>query len=384
MFRTALSAAMSLTLGLYSAEVPPPSASDLEAERQRRLQQLNQEISEFQGNLDELRGQERGVLGELEQLETELRLRQKEHQGAAVRLDDVTAAIERHDATLAGIDEAQAQRRRYLAFRLREIYKAGSEQTVHRFLGGRGLGLGWSGLGYASYLSERDRQVLEAFAEDEELSKRERSELEKARDELAAAERELSRRRDGVERMRRQRATALQTIRRDESRHEAALQELLAAAQELGRLAESLGEVAAAPAPDVKKFKGLLEWPTAGRLRSGFGTVVHPEFKTEVPHPGWDIEADFGAEIVSIFGGRVVFSDWMRGYGLTAIVDHGGGLLSIYAHASVLVVEPGEQVSRGQRIGAVGDTGSLSGPFLYFELRVDGKPTDPQRWLLRR
>ena len=91
MFRTALSAAMSLTLGLYSAEVPPPSASDLQAERQRRLQQLNQEISEFQGNLDELRGQERGVLGELERLETELRLRQKEHQGAAVRLDDVTA-----------------------------------------------------------------------------------------------------------------------------------------------------------------------------------------------------------------------------------------------------------------------------------------------------
>jgi murein DD-endopeptidase MepM/ murein hydrolase activator NlpD len=128
----------------------------------------------------------------------------------------------------------------------------------------------------------------------------------------------------------------------------------------------------------------VLEWPTSGRLRSGFGTVVHPEFKTKVPHPGWDIEAEFGAEIVSIFDGRVVFADWMRGYGLTAIVDHGGGLLSIYAHASVLVVERGARVSRRQQLGSVGDTGSLSGPFLYFEMRVDGEPTDPEPWLLRR
>jgi septal ring factor EnvC (AmiA/AmiB activator) len=74
----------------------------------------------------------------------------------------------------------------------------------------------------------------------------------------------------------------------------------------------------------------------------------------------------------------------MRGYGLTAIVDHGGGLLSIYAHASVLLVESGESCSRGQVLGKIGDSGSLRGPYLYFELRVDGKPTDPAPWLRRR
>ncbi len=384
MLSAVLSAAMALTLGLYSAEVVSLSATDVEAERRERRQELDREISEIQDNLAELRGQERGVLGELERLEAELRLRGKEHQAAGLRLDDVTAEIKSHNTTLARLDDAQAQRRRYLAFRLREIYKAGSEQTVFRFLGGRGPGLGWSGLGYASYLSVRDQQVLEAFANDAEFSERERAKLEEARDELVAAEQELGRRRDGVERMRRERSAALEEIRRDESRHETALHELRVAAEEFARLADSLGAVAAEPALAIRKFKGLLEWPTAGRLRSGFGTMVHPEFKTKVPHPGWDIEADFGAEIVSIFSGRVVFSDWMRGYGLTAIVDHGEGLLSIYAHVSSLVVERGERVSRGQRLGTVGDTGSLSGPFLYFELRVDGKPTDPEPWLLRR
>lgn len=374
-------AALSLLLGFSSAAGPPLSVTDAEAERHGQLREFNREISQLQETLAQLGGQERGVLGELEQLEAELRLRRKEHQGAGLRLEDVTADITRRDRTLAQLDEAQAQRRRYLAFKLREIYKAGAEQTAQRFLGGHGRGLGWNGLGYASYLSQRDLQVLDAFAADAERSERERAEFERARGELAVAEQELGRRRDVVERMRRERSAALERIRLDESRHEAALQELRAAAAELGRLADSL---ASEPALDVRTFKGLLEWPTAGRLRSAFGTVVHPEFKTRVPHPGWDIEAEFGAEIVSIFDGRVVFAEWMRGYGLTAIVDHGGGLLSIYAHASILVVERGERVSRRQRLGSVGDTGSLSGPFLYFEMRVDGRPTDPEPWLRRR
>ena len=103
-----------------------------------------------------------------------------------------------------------------------------------------------------------------------------------------------------------------------------------------------------------------------------------------MPHPGLDIDGRAGADIRCIFDGRVVFSSWMRGYGLTAIVDHGGGFLSVYAHASVLLVEAGERVVRGQSLGKIGDTGSLRGPFLYFELRVDGEPTDPERWFRPR
>jgi len=66
------------------------------------------------------------------------------------------------------------------------------------------------------------------------------------------------------------------------------------------------------------------------------------------------------------------------------IVDHGAGLLSVYAHASALLVEPGEAVARGEMLGKIGDTGSLRGPFLYFELRVDGEPNDPRKWLRPR
>ena len=80
----------------------------------------------------------------------------------------------------------------------------------------------------------------------------------------------------------------------------------------------------------------------------------------------------------------MVFSQWFRGYGLTVIVDHGGGWLTVYGHASALLVEKGEAVRRGQKIAVVGDSGSLRGPYLYFELRKDGRPVDPLGWLHSR
>ena len=132
---------------------------------------------------------------------------------------------------------------------------------------------------------------------------------------------------------------------------------------------------------DIRKFQGLLDWPAAGSVRAGFGTVVHPRFKTEVPHPGWDIDAREGAPIRAVFDGAVIYAAWLHGYGLTAILDHGEGLLSVYAHAAVLIVEEGERVHRGQSLGRVGETGSLRGPYLYFELRQDGRPIDPATWL---
>lgn len=348
-----------------------------------RLQALHAEISKLEAELEELRGEERGVLGELERLGAELRLRETEVREASVRLDDVTAAIAEHDGELARLHEAQAERRAYLGFRLREMYKAGPSQILQRLLIGEGRETYWSALRYASYLSERDAAVLEAYHVDADLTGRELRELELSRRELATVHDELAERRDAVAAARRERAAMLENIRQDEEQRRTALAELQEAAEGLSRLAALLEASEGGSALDVHQFKGLLDWPAQGELLAGFGTLVHPEFKTRVPHPGWDIAAPFGSNVVAVFDGNVVFADWMRGYGLTAIVDHGGGVLTIYAHASLLMVTAGDHVARGQTLGKVGDTGSLRGAFLYFELRVDGEPTDPADWLRR-
>ncbi|MEQ9568463.1 MAG: peptidoglycan DD-metalloendopeptidase family protein, partial [Pseudomonadales bacterium] len=93
--------------------------------------------------------------------------------------------------------------------------------------------------------------------------------------------------------------------------------------------------------------------------------------------------ADSGTEIHSIHHGRVVFADYMRGYGLLVIVDHEDGYMTLYGHNQSLFVEPGDWVSPGDQLALVGNTGGLAEPGLYFEIRQNGKPVDPASWCTR-
>ncbi|HEY0879996.1 MAG TPA: peptidoglycan DD-metalloendopeptidase family protein [Archangium sp.] len=127
--------------------------------------------------------------------------------------------------------------------------------------------------------------------------------------------------------------------------------------------------------------KGQLPFPAKGIVEVGFGKVVNPRFNTVTVQKGIDIRAGEGSEVRTIGSGTVVFSGWLKGYGNLVIVDHGSAYHSLYAHLANSQVEVGNQVEEGEAIGQVGDTGSLKGPFLYFEIRKAGQAVDPLPWL---
>lgn len=131
---------------------------------------------------------------------------------------------------------------------------------------------------------------------------------------------------------------------------------------------------------DTRKFAGLrgqLPWPAQGRVLNSFGSS---RVGNKVQWQGMLIGANPGSPVKSVHNGRVVFSDYLRGHGLLIIVDHGAGYLSLYAHNEALYKELGEWVSAGETIASVGNTGGQQKSALYFELRHNGKPTDPKRW----
>jgi murein hydrolase activator len=118
----------------------------------------------------------------------------------------------------------------------------------------------------------------------------------------------------------------------------------------------------------------------SGSLLSGYGSALPGGRRSE----GVVIAAAAGAEVTAVADGKVVFADWMNGYGLILIVDHGGGVMSLYAHNDALLRDPGDSVRRGEPVARVGTSGGQGRPALYFELRRDGKPVDPRSWLQRR
>lgn len=143
---------------------------------------------------------------------------------------------------------------------------------------------------------------------------------------------------------------------------------------------------------DMKAYEAVLRergytptiWPVNGKLEGGFGGRRNPfggsgyEF-----HSGQDIEADWGAPIVSGASGRVTFTGWQNGYGQLVEVDHGGGLTTRYAHLSHIDVELDQVVERGQLLGKVGSTGRSTGPHLHYEVRINDQPVNPLPYLLQ-
>jgi len=341
---------------------------------------VRREIARLQTELDDLSRREEGLLGELERLGAEARLRRAERDEVGIRLETTRAELRRRDQKLTGLQDAQAERREYLALRLRQIYKDGPQRTLRALLGDGGVDGYWSGLRYASFLSERDGRAIAEFRRTSEELQEQRDRLVESRDQLERLAGEISTAERRLERSRLKRTELVEAVREDRVRRETAVQELKSASAALGAVVGSL-DASDVGSLDVHKFRGLLDWPVQGRVTVPFGDQEHPRFRTSVPHPGLDLEAPQGKDVRAVFDGRVVFAEWFRGYGLTLILDHGGGHLSVYAHASVLLVEKGAEVTRGSVVAKVGDTGSLKGPYLYFEIRRDGRPEDPLAWL---
>ena len=128
-------------------------------------------------------------------------------------------------------------------------------------------------------------------------------------------------------------------------------------------------------------MRGRLRQPASGPITVGFGKVVNPRFNTVTVQNGVDIGAPAGAPVRAIAPGRVVHAGWFKGYGNIVIIDHGDGYHTLVAHLASMRTAMGESVDPGTVIGTVGDSGSLKGTYLYFEIRQRGRPVDPKGWL---
>lgn len=228
---------------------------------------------------------------------------------------------------------------------------------------------------YEWFVDRRDRvQVARRQVADDEAA------AQAARQVAADEQARLQGLRDGQ-------ATTLTEARAAEAQESVALAEVRARKDEFaGRLAamqaasQGIGTVLnGRPANGTAPSR--LRMPASGPVTSRFGPRVHPIFGDTRMHAGIDIGAGYGAPVVAAASGTVVIAGPQSGYGNTVVIDHGGGLATLYGHLSKISVASGRQVSAGQQVGAVGSSGNSTGPHLHFEVRVDGTPVDPMPYL---
>jgi septal ring factor EnvC (AmiA/AmiB activator) len=226
--------------------------------------------------------------------------------------------------------------------------------------------------------------VLVAAARDawvvrERASSASRAEAERLVESAAA----LTGLREQARARREERETLLAALRTARGFHERASAEAAAQARALAAFVATLPARGETPSSRVvfASRKGTLHLPAPGAITVGFGKVVNPRFNTVTMQHGIDVGAPAGAPVVAVAPGRVVHAGWFKGYGNLLIVDHGGGYHTLVAHLASMRTAMGEAVEAGDVLGTVGDSGSLKGPYLYFELREKGRPVDPRPWL---
>ena len=388
-------AAVAVGARAWAAEESKAKAS----ETRDRLREINRNLERERQRAREAGQRERDLAQEIRGVEADLQKKNKELKDLQAKLRGSTERIGALGQEIRGAEGRMARSRALLARRLRAIYKQGRLAYVRLLLGADDMSGAATRFKYLASIAAQDRRVATAYQAVLTDLTAKRQALEAYKAEVAVARETVEVRQHEIAEEQRKRQILLANVREEKLGHLTAARKLEEAARDLQNLIARLGREEAAPrrrtpAPAVQPppadggafaaLKGNLPWPTAGTVASGFGRQENPKFRTVTYNRGIEITAAMGRPVLAVHDGTVLFADWFRGYGRLVILDHGSGYFTLYAHASELLVKVGDQVARGQPIARVGDTGSLEGPQLYFEVRYRGKPQDPLAWLERK
>lgn len=222
---------------------------------------------------------------------------------------------------------------------------------------------------------EEDKRQLDALA----------AEAEKTRQEIAKKKAEQQKVLDAAKSNKAAAAQMEQDLNAQLASVRNLIQQRLAAAeaarQEAQQQAASDDEGGGGSDDNYVQGTGAMGWPCSGPITSPFGYRTHPIFGTTIFHAGIDIGVDYGTPIHAADSGVVVYSGWISGYGNAVIIDHGGGISTLYGHNQSLAVSEGQSVSKGSVIAYAGSTGNSTGPHCHFEVDVNGSPVNPMGYL---
>lgn len=397
--RRAAAAALALAWLTAPAAAQAPRKDDALQTEQRKLRQTEEKLKNEKRKAAEARARETSILAELEQVEQRLADKQREIGRLDTRIKKAQGDVTGLRGEVQSLEKQRASQERALARRLRAMYKVQAQGgALPLLLSGDDPVARAVAVRHLAHLAALDARLIQEYrGTTHRLEDRRRREETRQR-ELADLRSDAQREQAQVDRDAAKRRTLLARVRDERAYHERMVGELTEAARRLEAFVTDLQAKqrrlarvpppkkggAAAPRVGFGNLRGRLPWPTEGRVIAGFGAQVHPRFGTRTFRNGVDIEASGGREVAAVYGGHVIYTGWFKGYGNLIILDHDNEYYTLYAHMDDIGVKEGDDVQQGQRLGTVGDTGSLDGPRLYFEVRHQGKPQDPEQWLRER
>lgn len=340
------------------------------------LNSVNIQMTESQQKLLEIENEIRQVVSELDTIDRELNATRQLLEQTAIELEEA--------------EELREEQQERFVQRSRHMYMNGRVSYIDIILNSGSFSDLLRRIDHVNRMVEYDQDLVKQLVETENIIA-EKLELTQVQElNLQALEAQQKARRNEYEDIRAQRVAILHALEEEER----ALMEEMSILEESSKEVENLilaaeraqssqTTASANRIIDTSNLNGRMAWPVPGRstISSGYGNRTSPISGRSEFHTGIDIPAPRGTNIIAGDGGRIIYSGWMNGYGNTVIIDHGGGISTLYAHNSRNLVSVGQSVERGQVIGEVGATGFATGNHLHFEVRVNGSHVDPMPYL---
>lgn len=355
-------------------------------------------VQAYAGKIDDLKKDQKNINKKITDTKNQIKTLEKKSDDVSKQIKDLDIKVENAntdleivevelvmlghdiDRTTQELEEAEAaleDRKETFNQRLRVMYMNGNVGYLELLLTSENIKDFLNRKDMIQSITDHDTELIKFMKEQKDIVDNKKNELQGQRASIEITKSKLESRRNDLIKATREKEDLMTNLAKDIKAAEIAYDKANQEYKELGakilKLQQETGPYSG----------GKMMWPVpaSGRITSYYGYRIHPIFKTKKLHTGIDIGVPTGSSIVAASEGRVIYSDWLGSYGKAVLLDHGGGIVTLYAHNSALTVKVGQWVERGNTIARAGSTGNSTGPHLHFEVRKNGAYVDPLPWV---
>jgi septal ring factor EnvC (AmiA/AmiB activator) len=368
-----------LILALVCPSISLGAPSELEYKK------IQERIDEEKKKLSAAQEREASVLNELDTVNKRLYTAEIDLRKYRSNLKQTETAISSTAIQIEKIQRSLERQKNWIRRKLRAMNRVGyGGDALTQVLSAEDMTQLMRTWKYLEQITLYEHKVLQTYRENLQKLETEQKKLEGLRVEFKVRQDKVKSTEAELAEKKKEKETILRSVRTEKATRQKMIAELKEASRKMLEIIQQSTKTDGYEGKGFDQLKGKLLWPADGKIAIPYGTHKDPQFDTPVFRNGIHIQTDSSADARAVYGGKVIFAEWFKGFGQLVIINHGSGYHTLYGNLAEIFSKVGDIIKENQVIGKVGTSGVLNAQGIYFEIRYKGKPLDPSQWLKKK